>query len=187
LFSSLIQRPLPPLPITDAKIGKVFHGLITGWNKIDYDFKSRTSLFASHATNSKAERHVAPVTPGLLFSQWLRRRVSARLTEAQSRQRRDLEIRSRSTRLDELSRWNLPRMKLHQALKSPATGPVVTGHSDEVSTPTVSTPPKLLKTGAIATAFQIARPILRKALESFLSVYRARFSQVTSLILSLEV
>jgi hypothetical protein len=40
---------------------------------------------------------------------------------------------------------------------------------------------------SITTAFQIARPILRKALESFLSVYRARFSQVASLILSLEV
>ena len=36
--------------------------------------------------------------------------------------------------------------------------------------PQVSTPPRLLKTGAIATAFQIVRPMIRKALERFLSV-----------------
>src|SRR5262245_26503896 len=36
--------------------------------------------------------------------------------------------------------------------------------------PQASTPPRLLKTGAIATAFRIARPIVRKSLERFLSV-----------------
>jgi len=38
--------------------------------------------------------------------------------------------------------------------------------------PQVSPPPRLLKTGAIATAFQITRPIVRKSLERFLSAAR---------------
>jgi len=62
-------------------------------------------------------------------------------------------------------------MKLHLALKSPATGPVITGHKSEVSTPTSFDPAKAFNDRCHATAFQIARVMLRKALERFLSVY----------------
>src|SRR6266508_3951028 len=72
---------------------------------------------------------------------------------------------------DDLSRWNLPRMKLHLAPKSPATGPVITGHKGGVSTPTSFDPAKAFYDRCHATAFQIARLMLRKALERFLSVY----------------
>jgi len=37
-------------------------------------------------------------------------------------------------------------MELHLALKSPATGPVITGHKGEVSTPTSFDPAKAFKT-----------------------------------------
>jgi len=36
-------------------------------------------------------------------------------------------------------------MKFHQTSKSPATGPVITGHKDEVSTPTSFDPDKAFK------------------------------------------
>jgi hypothetical protein len=62
-------------------------------------------------------------------------------------------------------------MKLHLALKFPATGPVITGHKGEVSTPTSFDPAKAFYDSCHATAFQIARLMLRKALERFLSVY----------------
>jgi hypothetical protein len=51
------------------------------------------------------------------------------------------------------------------------TGPVVTGHGGEVSTPTSLDPTKAFEDSCHATAFRIARPILRKALEMFLSFY----------------
>ena len=88
--------------------------------------------------------------------------------------------------------------------KPPATGPVITGNKGEVSTPTSFDPAKAFYDSCHATAFQIARLMLRKALEWFLSVYLApaqgklepglrisvlssRISQAASLILSFEV
>src|SRR5215510_1436909 len=71
---------------------------------------------------------------------------------------------------DELSRWNLPRLKSHLASKFPATGPIVTGHSGEASTPTSVDPAKAPEDNCHTTAFQIVRPMVRKALELFLSV-----------------
>src|SRR5262245_5234866 len=91
---------------------------------------------------------------------------------------------------DELSRWNLPRLKSHLASKFPATGPIVNGHSGEASTPTSVGPAKAPEDNRHTTAFQIARPIVSKGLERFLSVFfapRSIISQSASLILSLEV
>src|SRR5215813_8526277 len=70
---------------------------------------------------------------------------------------------------DELSWRNFPRMKSHPASKPSATGPV-TGHSGEVSTPEMSTPPRPLKTGADRHGFPNREAIVHKALERFLSV-----------------
>jgi len=60
-------------------------------------------------------------------------------------------------------------MKFHLASKSTAAGPRYTGHSGEVSTPHVSTPPKPLKTGADRDGFPNRKAIVDKALERFLS------------------
>jgi hypothetical protein len=70
---------------------------------------------------------------------------------------------------DELSWRNFPRLKSHPASRPSAAGPV-TGHSGEVSTPEMSTPPRPLKTGADRRGFPNREAIVRKALERFLSV-----------------
>src|SRR5262245_17222166 len=58
---------------------------------------------------------------------------------------------------DELSRWNLPRLKSHPVSKFPATGPIVTGHSGEASTPTSVGPAKAPEDNCHTTAFQSMR------------------------------
>src|SRR5215471_5840305 len=63
---------------------------------------------------------------------------------------------------DELSWRNFPRMKSHLSSKPFATGPV-TGHSGEVSTPEMSTPPRPLKSGADRHGFPNREAIVRKA------------------------
>src|SRR5262245_5192064 len=70
---------------------------------------------------------------------------------------------------DALPWRKFPRMKSPLALKSSAAVPV-TGHSGEVFTPTVSTPPRPLKSGADRHGFPNREAIVQKALERFLSV-----------------
>src|SRR5215510_7056600 len=71
---------------------------------------------------------------------------------------------------DELSRWNRSRLKYHLASKFSATGPVVTGHSGEASTFKSVGPAKAPEDNCHTTALRITRPMIRKALERFLSV-----------------
>jgi hypothetical protein len=93
---------------------------------------------------------------------------------------------------DALPWRNFPRMKSHLALESATTVPVA-GHSGEVVTPTVSTPPRPMKSGVDRHGFPNREAIVHKALERFLSIENpisrsgSRSSQSASLILSFEV
>jgi hypothetical protein len=63
-----------------------------------------------------------------------------------------------------------PQNEIPPSLKVPSTGPVVTGHSGEASTPTSVAPAWAPEDNCHTTAFRIARPMVLKALERFLSV-----------------